>query len=285
LIRGYSESSYMNHISQTLSISEKEFDLFKALIYEKAGITLSANKRALVVSRLSKRMRQLEMGSFSDYHKFVTKKNNSTELQCTIDCLTTNETYFFRELKHFDFLKEHIISKVNSGANFKVWSAASSTGEEPYSIAMVLAEKFGLHSGWKVFGTDINSDVVSQAKRGLYSITEREKISSHYLIEYCLKGVRKQAGSMLMDKGLKKHINFEHLNLNKSWPNHISYFDVVFLRNIMIYFNVETKQRLVDKIADKIKPGGYLFIGHSETLNKISDRFKIIQPSVCQKIK
>lgn len=268
-----------------LNISDKEFNLFKSLIYDKAGITLSENKRTLVVSRLSKRMRQLEIGSFSIYYNKVTGKNNNIELQNAIDLLTTNETYFFRESKHFEYLEKDIINNVKSGSSFNVWSAASSTGEEAYSIAMVLADKFGLSSNWSVYGTDINSDVVKKARRGLYSISESEKISKSYLREYCLKGVREQSGMMLMDGRLKKHTKFDILNINGSWPESLRSFDVVFLRNIMIYFDLETKQKLVDKIADKVKPGGYLFIGHSETLNQVSDRFKVIRPSICQKIK
>ncbi|GMR16662.1 MAG: chemotaxis protein CheR [Gammaproteobacteria bacterium] len=272
-------------LTRDLIISDKEFNLFKSLIYDKAGITLASNKRTLVVSRLSKRMRQLQISSFAEYYGLVTRKNNSGELQKTIDFLTTNETYFFREEKHFDYLKSSILNKKSSSSDFKIWSAASSTGEEAYSIAMVLAEKYGLRGSWKILGTDINSDVVKQAKRGLYPLIVSEKILRSYLREYCLKGVREQTGMMLMNDRLKNHVDFELLNINADWPGHINDFDVVFLRNIMIYFDLETKQRLVNKIADKIKMGGYLFIGHSETLNKVSDRFKIIQPSICKKIK
>lgn len=268
-----------------LTISDKEFNLFKSFIYESAGITLTDSKRTLVITRLGKRMRKLDISSFKNYYDIVTKKNNDVELQIAIDLLTTNETYFFREPKHFDYFKNEILTKLNSGTNFKIWSAASSTGEEAYSIAMVLAEKFGLQSDWKVYGTDINSDVVNQANQGLYSIDEQEKISKDYLREYCLKGVRDQSGKMLMDKLLKRHVNFELLNINGVWPERLGYFDLIFLRNIMIYFDLETKQKLINKIADKIKPGGYLFIGHSETLNQLTDRFKIIRPSICQKIK
>lgn len=268
-----------------LSISDKEFDLFKSLIYEKAGITLSDNKRTLVVNRLSKRMRQLNINSFSEFYEIVTKNNNDNELQNTIDSLTTNETYFFREPKHFDFLKNNILSKLNTGTNYKIWSAASSTGEEAYSISMVLAEKFGLKSDWKVFGTDVNDDVVKQATIGLYSIAESEKIPRDLLIEYCLKGVRQHEGMMLIDSRIKRHTSFALLNLNAVLPDYINKFNLVFLRNVMIYFDLETKRRLVDRIADKIQMGGYLFIGHSESLNKVSDRFKIIHPSICQKIK
>lgn len=275
----------MDLSTQAFSVSEKEFELFKNLIYEKAGIALSDKKRSLLVSRLSKHMRGLGVASLLEYYDLVTSKRNLNELQQTIDLLTTNETYFFREMKHFEFLKEHIIKKIHQPSSFKLWSAACSSGEEPYSIAMVLAEKFGLYSEWRIYATDINSDVINNAKRGLYQIKESEKISAQYLREYCLKGVRQHEGTMLMDKRLKRHIDFERLNLNAEWPNQIRLFDVVFLRNIMIYFDKETKRRLLDKIADKIKIGGYLFIGHSETLGRLSDRFEIIRPAICQKIK
>lgn len=270
-------------ISHNFKISDVEFNLFKTLIYDKAGITLSPAKRTLVVSRLSKRMRKLELTSFEEYYHLVI--NDNTELQHSIDSLTTNETYFFREEKHFDFLKKDILSKHTSGDGFKVWSAASSTGEEAYSTSMVLADKFGLHSKWSIIGTDINKNVLAQARKALYPLSESQKIPHPYLINYCLKGVRSHSEMMLMDPKLKAHVSFEPLNLNATLPEHINKFDVVFLRNVMIYFDLETKQRLVDKIADVIKPGGYLFIGHSETLNNVSSRFKIIRPSICQKIK
>ncbi|MDH5600292.1 MAG: SAM-dependent methyltransferase [Gammaproteobacteria bacterium] len=259
--------------------------MFKSLIYEKAGITLASSKRSLVVGRLSKRMRQLKISSFTQYHSLITEEGNSIELQNTIDFLTTNETYFFREDKHFDFLKTEVLDNYGAGTNFKAWSAASSTGEEAYSLAMVLAEKLGLSSSWTILGTDINSDVVNKAKRGLYPLIESQKIPRAYLREYCLKGVGAQSGMMLIDNKIKKHISFELLNINGGWPEYINNFDIVFLRNIMIYFDIDTKRKLVDKIANKIKMGGYLFIGHSETLNQISDRFKIVKPSICQRIK
>lgn len=268
-----------------LKMSSREFSLFQDLIYEKAGITLSDTKRSLVVSRLSKRMRELAIDSFDIYFEMVTAVNGHQELQRTIDMLTTNETYFFREEQHFDYLKQKILPSVKSTSGFSVWSAASSTGEEAYTIAMVIADSLGLMRNWKITGTDINSDVIQQARRALYPITEKGKIENHYLMKYCLKGVRAQEGMLLIDEKLKKHVFFESLNLVGSWQKSINDFDLVFLRNVMIYFNTETKQRLIDRIADKIKLGGHLFVGHSETINKITDRFKSIRPSIYQKIK
>lgn len=273
----------MDWTSHNFQISDVEFNLFKTLIYDKAGIALSPAKRTLVVSRLSKRMRKLKITSFEEYYQLTT--NNTSELQHAIDSLTTNETYFFREEKHFEFLKSDILNKCASGDVFKVWSAASSTGEEAYSTSMVLADKFGLKSNWSIIGTDINQSVLAQARKALYPLSESKKIPREYLNQFCLKGVRSQSERMLMDAKIKKHVSFEFLNLNAAFPDYINNFNVVFLRNVMIYFDLETKQRLVDKIADVIKPGGYLFIGHSETLNNVSSRFKIIRPSICQKIK
>ncbi len=272
-------------VKSQLVINDREFGLFKKLIYDKAGISLSDVKRTLVVSRLSKRIRELGLGSFEAYFNIVTTQNDGTELQHTIDMLTTNETYFFRENRHFDFLKHKILPEVKSSSGFSVWSAASSTGEEAYTLAMVISDSLGLLGNWKIVGTDINSDVLVQARRALYPITEKGKIAKHYLTKYCLKGIRNQQGMLLIDKKLKEHVSFEPLNLVGSWTSIINDFDIVFLRNVMIYFDNETKRRLVDRIADKLKIGGYLFIGHSETINKISDRFKIVQPSICQKIK
>jgi len=273
----------MDLITHNYQISDKAFNLFKTLIYDKAGIALAPCKRTLVVSRLSKRMRKLKVTSFEEYYHVVI--NDRSELQKTIDSLTTNETYFFREDKHFDFLKNDILSQHISGDGFKIWSAASSTGEEAYSASMILADKFGLNSNWNIIGTDINQDVLSHARKGLYPLPASKKIPAQYLNKYCLKGVRSQSEMMLMDARLRKHVVFEFLNLNASLPKHINNFDVVFLRNVMIYFDLETKKILVDRIAEKIKPGGFLFIGHSETLNQVSSRFKIVQPSICQKIK
>ncbi len=268
-----------------LTINEQEFGLFKKLIYDKAGISLSDSKRSLVVSRLSKRMRELAINSFDTYFRIVTAKDGQSELQHTIDLLTTNETYFFREERHFDYLKQEILPAVKLSAGYSVWSAASSTGEEAYTTAMVIADSLGLSSNWKITGTDINSDVILQARRALYPITEKGKIEKHYLAKYCLKGVRAKEGMLLIDEKLKKHVSFESLNLIGVWQKYFSEFDLVLLRNVMIYFDRETKQRLVDRIANSLKLGGYLFIGHSETINKITDRFEIVQPSVYQKIK
>jgi len=272
-------------ISSQIQISDREFGLFQKLIYDKAGISLSDAKRSLVVSRLNKRLRELELDTFEQYFNIVVSKNSERELQYTINMLTTNETYFFREQQHFDFLKQKILPRIKSTSGFSVWSAASSTGEEAYTTAMVIADSLAISGNWKIIGTDINHDVLEQARCGLYPITEKGKIDKHYLAKYCLKGVRAQEGMLLIDKKLKNHVSFEALNLVGTWQRDLSDFDLVFLRNVMIYFDTETKKRLINRIADRLKIGGHLFIGHSETINRLTDRFKIVQPSICQRIK
>jgi len=266
-----------------IKISAKAFDGFRKLIYEEAGITLSPLKQSLVEGRLSKRLRHYNLHSYDEYYHLVTDKHSTSELQIVIDLLTTNETYFFRETQHFEYLEKKVLPNVRSGRLFKIWSAASSTGQEAYSVAMLLADKLQLSGNWQIVGTDINSQVLDDARLGLYPVEQALKISDNYLRKFVLKGVREQAGKMLMDKKLKAHVLFESLNLIGNWPNHLMDFDVVFLRNVMIYFDEETKKTLVNKIAQRIKPGGYLFVGHAESLHGMCDEVKLIQPSIYQK--
>ena len=266
-----------------LKISAKAFDGFRKLIYEQAGITLSPLKQSLVEGRLSKRLRHYDIQSYDEYFHMVTGQSSDSELQIVIDLLTTNETYFFRESQHFEFLEKNILPNVRTGRPFRIWSAASSTGQEAYSIAMLLADKIQLSGNWQITGTDINSQVLDDARLGLYPMEQALKIPDNYLRKYVLKGVREQTGKMLMDKKLKAHVLFESLNLIGNWPNHLKDFDVVFLRNVMIYFDEETKSTLVNKIAQRIKSGGYLFVGHAESLHGMCNEVSLIQPSIYQK--
>ena len=261
------------------SISEKEFNSFRKLIYSRAGINLSPAKKSLVVSRLSKRLRHYNLETFSSYYELVTSEKQSEEMQVMVDLLTTNETYFFREEKHFEFLQTEVLPNHKSGRRFRVWSAACSRGQEPYTLAMVLADQFDISGSWEIIATDISSKVLAHARQGSYPIDEASKIPEHMLSNYCLKGVRSHEGTLLVDKSLRQHIDFRSLNLIDQWPD-MGLFSVVFLRNVMIYFDVETKRKLIDRIYHLLEPGGYLFIGHSESLNLVSKKFKLVRPSV-----
>ena len=262
-------------------IGDKEFSFLQNYVFEKAGITISNIKKRMVAGRLNKRLRYYDINNFSDYVKLIQKPENKNEHQIILDLLTTNETYFFREPKHFEFFKGEILKNRNSNGPMRVWSAASSSGQEAYTIAMIMAEHFGL-SGWEILGTDISNDIIDKAKSALYPMTEAAKIPPSYLAEYCLKGVRDQEGLFLVHNNIKNKVDFKLLNLNGKLPE-MGAFDVVFLRNVMIYFNNDVKKELVQKIIKKIKAGGYFIIGHSETLTGINTDVKMIKPSIYRK--
>lgn len=258
-------------------ISDKEFKSFQSFIFDEAGISMADSKKQLVLNRLSKRLRHYKLTRFRDYFDLVHKPEYSSEKQMLIDLLTTNETYFFREHKHFDFLDEVILSSFR-GRQFRCWSAACSNGAEPYTLGMVLDNKLGT-GRWDVLATDISSRILQEAAQATYPMQEAEKIPHNLLIKYCLKGVRAQKGVMQIDKKIINGIKFQHMNLNGRIPD-VGKFDLIMLRNIMIYFDRETKIKLVGELIKKLHPGGYLIIGHSETLTAVTDKLKMIKPSI-----
>ncbi len=263
------------------AINDQEFSQFQKLIYQLAGINLSSSKKALVSGRLAKRLVEYQLDSYGDYFKLLTANPNSDELQIAVDLLTTNETYFFREPKHFDFLRAQILSNHKPGNSFRVWSAACSSGEEPYSIAMVLADHLG--SGhWEVVASDISTRVLEKARTGHYPMGRTEGISREHLSRYCLKGVGSQEHTLLVDKKLRDRVNFLQVNLNQPLPS-LGTFDVIFLRNVMIYFDQETKRQIVQRMLPLLKPGGHFLIGHSESLNGLIDALHPLSPSIYRK--
>ncbi len=263
-------------------ISDADFVKFQKLIFEIAGISMTLAKKALVTGRLSKRLRHYNIDNFNEYYRIVTGKDHPDELQIMVDLLTTNETYFFREDKHFDYIKNVILPAHQRSRTFRVWSAASSTGEEAYSTAMLLSDQLGM-SPWEIVGSDISTKVLKVAETALYRMEAAQKIPNSYLNKYCLKGVRTQAGWFLIDPKLRKQVTFRQINLMEPLPG-IGTFDIIFLRNIMIYFDDPTKTKLIEtKIVPSLNPGGYLFIGHSETLNGITDKVKLVVPAIYRK--
>ena len=264
------------------SINDQEFALFQRLIYKIAGISLSDAKKVLLVGRLSRRLKQHALGSFTEYYRMLSSGEHPEELQTMVDLLTTNETYFFREPKHFEFLRDEVIAKRNSGAPFRVWSAASSSGEEAYSIAMTLADALP-NAPWEIVGSDISTQVLAKAVTGHYSLARTDGISTGHMRKYCLKGVRSHAGSFLIVPELRKRTRFYQINLMHPVEAEIGDFDVIFLRNVMIYFDPETKARVVHNLTPRLRQGGYLIIGHSETLNGITDRLLSVRPTIYRK--
>ncbi|MFI3120782.1 MAG: CheR family methyltransferase [Methylococcaceae bacterium] len=262
-------------------MSADEFGHFRRLIYDHAGIALAPEKKIMVASRLAKRLLHYDLQTYGQYYQLLNKGLHPHEFQLMVNILTTNETYFFREPKHFDFLQQQII-KPWRGDNFRLWSAASSTGEESYSIAMTLAEGLGMRK-WEIFGSDVNTEVVETARKGVYLMDRLENMNQRYLDKYCLKGVRSQDGYFRVDEKIRNRVSFDQLNLKTTLPKSLGQFDVIFLRNVLIYFDTETKQDIVQRVISALKPGGYFFISHSETLHRIKTELAMITPSIYQK--
>ncbi|MYM21364.1 SAM-dependent methyltransferase [Duganella sp. FT135W] len=263
-------------------ITDREFVQFQRFIYDAAGITMANGKQALVSGRLAKRLAHYQLDSYGDYLRLLESRAQPAELQMAVDLLTTNETYFFREPKHFALLRELAQEARDKNRTLRVWSAASSSGEEAYSISMVLADVIGEDAAWEVLGTDISTRVLQSARRGHYPMERASQMPPAYLKRFCLKGQGSEAGTMLIERGLRQRVQFQHLNLNAPLPK-VGTFDVIFLRNVMIYFNLETKRQVVARLLAQLRPGGYFLIGHSETLNDINDSMTAVAPSIYRK--
>ncbi len=268
----------MNEATQA-QITDAEFAQFQRLIYQIAGISLADSKKVLLMGRLGKRLRALNISSFGEYYRYVASGNDPDERQTMVDLLTTNETYFFREEAHFDFLRKTIIPQHPPGRSLDIWSAASSTGEEVYTLCMVLADEMGVDGNWSILGSDISTHVLAIARRGQYWLDRTRGLPQEYLRKYCLKGVRSQEGSFLIAPELRKHTRFMQINLNTTLPE-LGKFHVIFLRNVMIYFDNDTKRKVVARLVEKLHPGGYLIVGHSESLNGINDAVKPVKPTI-----
>lgn len=264
-----------------VSLHKKEFDWISRFLYERTGISLHEGKQALVMGRLDKRLRRLELSSYNDYFSLLGRPGYEDETTAAIDLLTTNETYFFREPKHFEFLRQIVFPQYARQNRIRIWSAASSSGEEAYTIAMTLAEYFS-SDHWEVLGTDISSRVLEKAVRGLYPMLAAEKIPTSFLKKYCLKGREEFEDFFLIDPLIRHKVRFCTANLIEPLPD-VGMFEVIFLRNVMIYFDRNTKQKLVQKITEKLHPGGYFIVSHSETLNGLEANLNLVAPSVYQR--
>lgn len=276
----------MSTTTTVKELTDREFLLFQRFIFDAAGICLAASKKAMVGGRLAKRVSQYQLDSYGEYYDLLKSGTQPGEVQMAVDLLTTNETYFFREAKHFDLLRKLVVTARDAagglrGAPFRVWSAASSTGEEPYSIAMVLADLLP-EERWDLIASDISMRVLQQARTGHYVVERTKHIPTDYLRRFCLKGIDVQKGSILVERTLRERIQFMQINLNTTLPK-LGMFDVIFLRNVMIYFSEDTKRQVVARVLATLKPGGYFLIGHSETLNGISDAVDALAPSIYRK--
>jgi chemotaxis protein methyltransferase CheR len=263
------------------SISDREFQEIKTWIHQVAGINLSNQKKALVVGRLSARLKHHQLASYGDYFRVLKSGAHPDEVQAAIDRLTTNETHFFREPKHFDFLRNRILPGRSTRHAFRAWSAAASSGEEPYSIGMTIAAALG-EAPWEVVASDLSARVLERARTGHYALARAKSIPRPLLQAYCLKGVGAQEGTFLIEPRLRSRVQFAQINLVGALPQ-IGVFDVIFLRNVMIYFDMATKRDVVAHVLRHLRPAGYLIVGHSESLNGVTDALQPVVPSIYRK--
>ena len=263
---------------ESYTLSDGEFARIRTLVLDLTGITLSDQKKPLVVGRLGPRLRNRKIATFSEYYRLLLDPSEAEELQTAVDLITTNETSFFREPEHFTILADHIRALRPVPFPFRVWSAASSSGEEAYSIAMVLSDLLGT-ADWRVQGTDISSRIVERARKGLYPMERSRGIPQDYLKDHCLKGQGRQEGMFLIGRHLRQRVVFTLANLVQPLPR-LGPFDVAFLRNVLIYFDPPTKKRVVDAVAAQVKPGGLLIVGHSESLTGLNHGLTPLRPTV-----
>jgi chemotaxis protein methyltransferase CheR len=266
-----------------VSISAKTFDDVSDLFYREAGIRLKPEKKHLVIGRLSRLAQEAGAAGLDEYVEVLLRDGDGGEITRVVDRLTTNETYFFREPKHFDVLAGlvHAHAAGRHPGPFRVWSAASSSGEEAYSIAMVLADELGPR-GWEVFGTDLSTQVIEAARAGLYPMSRNEGIGPERLRRWCRRGTGAYEGKMLVARELRANVRFEVGNLMEPMPG-VGIFQVIFLRNVLIYFDVEAKRRIVESVATHLAPGGLLFTGHTESLTGVTYALAAVQPAVYER--
>lgn len=269
--------------------TDKEFRFISKLVGERTGIVLSDSKRQMVYGRLSRRLRQLKLTHFSDYCDLLTR-GDETELVEFTNAITTNLTAFFRENHHFEYLKNRLlpelVKKKADSKRIRIWSAGCSSGEEPYSIAMCVREVFPRSAGWdvKILATDLDSNMVQRGKDGIYTAERVEGLSDQRLKKWVKKGSGANSDMVRMSDDLKSLITFKQLNLMHDWPFK-GKFDLMFCRNVVIYFNKETQRELFDRYANVLEDDAHLFIGHSESLHKVTERFDLLGQTIYKKIK
>ena len=275
-------------VQREFEFTEQHFNWLKKQVMEKTGIALSDQKTDLVYGRLARRLRKLNLDNFDQYCKLL-RKNTDNELIEFVNLITTNLTSFFREQHHFDFLNKtalkYLLNERKQEKRLRIWSAGCSTGEEPYSIAMTVLETIANINEWdiRILATDIDTNVLKKASEGLYDKQRIEDLSKTQTRKWFLKAKNGgQPDKVKVNPRLQDLITFKQLNLMGDWPMQ-GQFDVLFCRNVIIYFNKETQRVLFDRFANIMKEDAYLFLGHSESLFKVTDRFTLLGNTIHRK--
>jgi chemotaxis protein methyltransferase CheR len=269
---------------QVHTLKPHEFEAIRRLAYEKFGLDLRKGKEQLVAARLGKRMRQGGFDSFDDYYQHVVGDSSGEALIGMIDALATNHTSFLREAAHFEFLKEKVLPGLRERPRAEFWSAACSTGEEPYTLAFTICDQWGADAFRKVriLATDISTKALAAAKNAVYPAERFSAFPAGWLRQFLLRGEGRWKGCYRIKPDVRGQVEFARLNLVEPFSQH-SLFPVIFCRNVMIYFDKATQEALVNRLAACLEPGGYLFIGHAESLTGIRHELDYVRPAIYRK--
>jgi chemotaxis protein methyltransferase CheR len=266
------------------TLGDADYEFLRRLIYEHSRINLGSDKRALMSARVAKRLRALKIGSYREYCQRLKTEPGDDELGHLVDVISTNHTHFFREEKHFDWMQSvllpHWQARHREGEMFRVWSAASSSGEEPYTLAIVLAEFFGLEGKWTIDATDISTRILDRAGQAIYDEEKLAPVRPELLRRYFQRGNGQFAGQFRVKDQLRQRVSFRHLNLLQRDYPFAQRFDLILCRNVMIYFDRPTQETLIGKLTGQLEPGGHLLVGHSESLSGIRHSLRQLQPAI-----
>jgi chemotaxis protein methyltransferase CheR len=269
-----------------LTLKTSEFRLISQLAHERFGLELKGGKEALVAARLGKFLRKGGFKTFDEYYHHVRADKTGDALTGLIDSLTTNHTSFLREKTHFEFLARAVLEELRNVGMMEIWCAASSSGEEPYTIAMcmsdTLARAGAARRDFRILATDISTRVLGIAKRGVYPVERFNDLSDAWRKAFLLRGAGDCKGLFKFKPEVMKHISFEQLNLIQPFP-HKKLFNVIFCRNVMMYFDKGTQEDIVQRMSACLEPGGYLFVGHSESLTGVEHALKYVRPATYRK--
>jgi len=276
-----------------LSVSPVLFQKFQKLIYAETGIWLGSSKTALLCGRLFRRLRALEIDSLEHYYECVAQPDQHEERARMIDAITTNETRFFREPRQFEFLVQRVFPRWRVDADHglrsrraRIWSAGCSSGEEPYTVAMLLARHLPAEQGWDVrlLATDISNRVLEKARTGIYPIAKSAELPKDLLHTFMLRGMAERQGEMKVKVEIQQMIDFRRLNLAQEPDLIEGPFDAIFCRNVLIYFDLASKRRVIANLVRHLMPNGFLFVGHAENLNGMSSHLRSLEPTIYTRV-
>ena len=275
-----------------LSVSPALFEKFQKLIYIETGIWLGSSKTALLCGRLFRRLRTLEITSLESYYECVAQPDQHEERARMIDAITTNETRFLREPRHFEFMVQRVFPRWRADAEHglrpkrvRIWSAGCSSGEEPYTVAMLLAKHLPVQAGWDVrlLATDISNRVLEKARKGVYPMAKAAELSEDLLHNFMLRGMAERDGEMKVKVEIQQMVDFRRLNLDQDANLGESPFDAIFCRNVLIYFDAASKSRVVANLSRYLIANGLLFVGHAENLSSMSSQLRSLEPTIYTK--